>query len=302
MNAGTLIKSSIITTPLIPFYEGNYSTRIYLKPENLQVLGSYKIRGIAQVIEDADPETLPWGLSCASAGNMAQALAYAAKILKIPCKIFIPDTAPLLKKERICALGAQLIELPYQEIWQMVHENTRTHNNGLFIHPAYNSSLLKGYATIAEEIIDEMPDLDAIVIPFGVGGLSIGVGSAIRKLKADIAIYTCEPETAAPLKQSLLAKKPSKVNRIPSFVDAIGTPEVLPGVYDVIKEIIRDSLVIDLKKIHYMMNKLLTGNKLLCEGAAACSAAAAVQLAQQTDYKKIVCILSGGNVPLELVI
>lgn len=296
------LKKIIIRTPLIPFYNDateSFKAQLYLKPENLQIFGSYKIRGIANVIEESDPVVLRNGLSAASAGNMAQAVAYAAQKMNIPCRIFIPDSAPDVKKERIMQLGAQLIELPYQTIWQMVKENpSHPGNIGVFVHPAYHSSLLKGYSVIAHEIIEDMPDVDAVVIPFGVGGLSIGVGTAIYRLKPDVAIYACEPDTAAPLKKSLRLGKPSSVQRIPSFVDAIGTPEVLPGVYKLLAPILEDSIVVSLAEIKNSLKLLLMANKLLCEGAAACSAAAAIQLAEMGKHKKIVCILTGGNLPL----
>lgn len=303
MNFGiNQIKKHIIRTPLLPFLEDKRcNSRIFLKPENLQIFGSYKIRGVAQVIEDADRNILKGGLSAASAGNMAQVVAYAAQCLSIPCKLYIPDSAPHVKKESVRNLGAEIIELPYQTIWQMVTEDcSHDPETGIFIHPASNSSLLKGYASIAQEIIEDMPDVEAVVIPFGVGGLSIGVGTALRQLKPDVALFTCEPETAAPLKKSLQDGTPCSINRLQSFVDAIGTPEVLPFVFDSLKSLISDSIVVDLVSIKQMIHMLLQGNKLLCEGAAACAAAASVQLASQSEYKKIVCILSGGNISSEL--
>lgn len=291
------MKNLITRTPLLPFnsHESSHS-QIFLKPENLQLLGSYKMRGIVNVINEANPAHLAHGLSAASAGNMAQAVAHVAKKLNIPCKIYLPDTAPNVKREMILQLAAEIIELPYQAVWDIVAGRQLSPDDGtLFIHPAYNPSLLRGYSSIAHEIIQDMPDLDAIIIPFGVGGLSIGVGTAIRELKPDVAIYTSEPETAAPLKRSLANGQASSVQRLPSFIDAIGTPEVLPGVYQTLAPIIKDSLVVSINEIKSALSRLLMNNKLLCEGAGACSAAAAIKLAELGNYKKIVAILSGGN-------
>lgn len=282
----------ILRTPLIPFS----NEQIYLKPENLQMFGSYKIRGIVSLIADADPTLLKEGLSAASAGNMAQAVAYVAQKLNIPCRIFIPDSAPQVKKEMIIKLKAELIELPFQDVWAMVRGDRKPPEKGIFIHPAYNDSLRKGYSSIAHEIIEDMPQTDAIVIPFGVGGLSLGIGMAMRKLKPDIAIYTCEPETAAPLKKSLSKGQALSVERIPSFVDAIGTSEVLPWVYKQLAPILKDSIVVSLNEIRLAMKSLLFNNKMICEGAAGCSLAAAIRLAETGKHEKIACIISGGNV------
>lgn len=293
----------VIRTPLLPFYGDVASQRcVYVKPENLQVFGSYKIRGILQVIEEADPIILSQGVSAASAGNMAQSLAYVAKQFQIPCQIFIPDSAPEVKKEKIVQLGGKLVELPYQEVWRMVRENKAPSDAaGLFVHPALNTALLKGYGTIAHEIIEDKPNIDALVIPFGVGGLCLGVSRAVLALKPDVAIYACEPETAAPLKKSFTVGAAASVERIPSFVDAIGTPEVLPEVYEYIRPLLKDSLVMSLSEIKNAMKILLLHNKLLCEGAAACSAAGALRLASTGQYKNIVCILSGGNVSADIL-
>jgi threonine dehydratase len=292
----------ILRTPLIPSLCTNGDeAQIYLKPENLQIYGSYKIRGIVSVIHHADSQLLKQGISAASAGNMAQAVAYVCKLLDIPCSIFVPDSAPDIKKQMIAKLGARVIELPYHDVWQMVRGDCLPPNQGFFIHPALNEALRAGYATIAHEIIADMPDVDAIVIPFGVGGLSLGVGAAMRSLKRDVAIYTCEPETAAPLHESLKQGRAVTINRVPSFVDAIGTPEVLPRVYELLTPLLIDSLVMPLTEIKLALNSLLINHKLLCEGAAATSFAAAMRLMKTRQYKKIVCILSGGNLSVDIL-
>jgi len=292
------LSSLILRTPLIPFNLPDLmlASNIYLKPENLQIFGSYKIRGIVSVLQESDLDSLQSGLSAASAGNMAQAIAFSAQQLKIPCRIYVPESAPQTKMLAIQKLGAEIIQLPYADIWKIVRGDIELPTDRMFIHPAFNTSLLKGYSIIAHEIIEEMPDVDAIVIPFGVGGLSLGVGHAIHQLNPHIAIYTCEPETASPLKTSLQLNKPSSVQRIPSFVDAIGTPEVLPQVFHQLAAIVKDSLVISLNDIKQALKHLYFNNKLVCEGAAACSLAAAMQLAKLGKYQKIVCILSGGNI------
>ncbi len=296
------LKSSIIRTPLLK-YLGNHSHligEIYLKPENLQTFGSFKIRGIASVIDAYPAECLQYGLAAASAGNMGQVIAFVAHQLKIPCQIFVPETTPNIKKEKIKQFGAQLIEKPFEEIWDIVEGNIPI-TEKLFIHPVFCQELLKGYESIAKEIIEDLPDLDAIVIPIGVGGLSIAVARVIYTYNPNIAIYTCEPETAAPLNASLKQGKPVIVSRQPSFVDAIGSPTVLPFVFDQLASIIRDSLVVNTNHSKKAFIDLLLLNKLLCEGAAACSLAASLDLLAQQKHQKIVCLLTGGNVATQTI-
>lgn len=295
-------KHLILHTPLIPVPSHvNDTAKLYLKAENLQLLGSYKIRGVVSVIENTDQALLKGGLSAASAGNMAQALAYVARECEIPCNIYVPDSAPDIKKNMITKLGANLIELPYEEVWGMVRGDIICPDQGFFVHPVLNEHLRVGYASIADEIVAELPEVDAIVIPFGVGGLSLGVGMAMRRLKPDVSIFTCEPETAAPLKASILRGCAASVERIPSFVDAIGVPEVLPQVYALLAPVLQDSLVVSLADIRQAWRLAFYQHKLLCEGAAACSLAAAIQLAARNEYKHIVCILSGGNLSANVI-
>lgn len=292
------LEQLILRTPFIPFHtvDKELASRIYLKPENLQLFGSYKIRGIVSVLKSCDPHALQAGISAASAGNMAQAVAFSAQKLNISSRIYLPESAPQNKKIAIQQLGAEIVQLPYQDIWKIVSGETTPPDDRMFIHPALNESLLKGYSTIAHEMLEDMPDMDAVVIPFGVGGLTLGIARALSQLKSEVAIYACEPETAAPLKASLLANQSSSIHRIPSFVDAIGTPEVLPPVFQQLLPILNDSLVISLNDIKQALKMLYFKHKLICEGAAACSLAAAIQLAKQSRYQKIACILSGGNI------
>lgn len=287
----------ILRTPLISHQ--NNLQNIFLKPENLQPFGSYKIRGVLAAIQSADESQLKIGITAASAGNMAQAVAFLAQQLKINCQIFVPDSAPEIKKLAIKKMGAKLVEIPFSEVWEMVRNPKPI--PGFFIHPVFTPGLLEGYGTIADEILTDRPSLQAVVIPFGVGGLTLGVARRFKKLKPEIKIYCCEPETAAPLKASLIAGKASQVQRIPSFVDAIGTPEVLEEVFQLARDIVEDSIVVPLSQIQNAMKNLLVSNKLVCEGAAATSLAAAQQLIQKNPKLEIACILTGGNVPTDLI-
>lgn len=292
------LEKLIIRTPLIPFHnkEFDIQSRIFLKPENLQIFGSYKIRGIVSVLNEAESQVIQNGLCAASAGNMALAIAFSTKQLKIPCRIYVPESAPQTKLLTIQKLGAETIRLHYEDVWKIVRGDIELPDDRFFIHPALNQFLLKGYSKISDEIIEDMPDVDAIVIPFGVGGLSLGIGNAIKKHNPHIAIYTCEPETASPFKTSLQLAKPVSINRTPSFVDAIGTPEVLPQVFYQLAPLVKDSLIISMDEIKQALKSLYFNHKLVCEGAAGCSLAGAIHLARFGQYRKIACVISGGNI------
>jgi threonine dehydratase len=296
-----MLEKYILRTPLIPYGGYDPDNRIYLKPENLQIFGSYKIRGIATAIKAADPLKLKNGLVTISAGNMAQTVAFVARELKIPCKIFIPNTAPVVKKEAIRKLGAEIIELSFEEIWEMVKSDNLDAYDGVLIHPVFTPGILEGYGNIAKEIIEDLSVVDAIVIPFGVGGLTSGIAKTLKKLKPDISIYTCEPTTASPLQASLKAGRSVMIERHPSFIDAIGTPEVLTQVYDNLKNIVKESITVTPNEAMCSLANLLMKNKLLCEGAAAVSLAAALKISERGNYRKIVCILSGGNISPEVI-
>lgn len=296
-----MFENMILRTPLIAYGTQDHECNVFLKAENLQVFGSYKIRGVLAAVGVSDKKILEHGLIAISAGNMAQSVAYVAKKLNIPCKIFIPNSAPEIKKLAIKKLGAEIIELPFEKIWEMVKNGKLADHPGLLIHPVFTKGILQGYGNIAKEIIEDLLEVDAIVIPFGVGGLTLGMVKVIKELKPHIDIYTCEPSTASPLSTSLKAGRAMKIERIPSFIDAIGTPEVLEFVYENLKDSIEGSIVVSPEEAMISIKNVLLNNKLFCEGASGVSVAAALKLAREGKYKNIACVLSGGNMSPELV-
>jgi len=293
----------IIRTPLIPFFslETELNANIYLKPENLQPFGSYKVRGIEALFRTFCKQDLSRGISAASAGNMGQSLAYMAAANGIACTIYVPDTAPVVKKERIKKLGANLVELPFKTLWHYITNPLMATSDMFFVHPVFTEALLVGYEDIAREIVADLPEVDAIVIPIGIGGLAIAISRIIKKLKPDVALFVCEPETAAPFKAALNNGNPICIEPKASFVDAIGTPEVLPYVFEQLAPVIEDSVVIKIADIEKALRLLLVNNKMLVEGAGACSLAAAINLTQKTSYQNIACILTGGNLAMDFI-
>lgn len=299
---GLNLDNILIRTPLLSLDADDTALqgRIFLKPENLQPLGSYKIHGVNSFFKQANPEDLKRGVAALSAGNMGQSMAYFARQLGIPCTVYVPETAPAIKKNRIKLLNAEVKELPFDALWQFVTNPPSTLEGALLIHPIFTPSLLMGYEQIAYEVLQDLPDLDALVIPIGLGGLAIALSRVLKKINPKVDIFLCETENAPTFKKALTRGAPIKIIPKPSFVDAIGTPEALPEVYRQLAPLIKDSEVATLEHIEHALKMVLLNHKILCEGAAACSVAAAISIAKRsTHYKKIVCILTGGNMPLE---
>lgn len=282
-----------LRTPLIPLRS---DAGLLLKPENLQPFGSYKIRGVLSAIAHAAPERLRQGLSAASAGNMGQTVAFVAQQLNVPCRIFVPDSAPQMKKDAIRQLGAKLIELPFTKLWKMVNGTGSTPTEGLFFHPVQTAGLLEGYGLLADEILAEAPHVKAIIIPFGVGGLTLGLSRVLRRKSSAIQIYAVEPETAAPYAASVRAGRPSRVERRPSFIDAIGTPEVLPSVFHELRELRVQSLTVPLEDARKATREIYQNHRMIVEGAGAASLAAAQTFRQTRGDAEVVAVLTGGNI------
>lgn len=282
-----------IKTPLIPFY-GDSPKKIFLKLENLQPFGSYKIRGVENIIKNLPSEELKNGLVAASAGNMGQAVAFLAQKYDIQCTIIVPESAPQVKVQAIANLGANVIKLPYERVWRIVQEGKYPECPGYFIHPANNRFLTSGYENIAKEILHELPRLDAIVIPFGVGGLTLGVASYLRKYHPHVKIYTVEPETSHPLHRLVIEKDLSFIPVQKSLVDAIGTPEVIPTVRAMIEGLIDTPTIVTIEQVKSAISLIFNKHHVMTEGAGAASLAAA--LTEQVKGENIACIVSGGNI------
>ncbi|MCH8904746.1 MAG: threonine/serine dehydratase [Bacteroidetes bacterium] len=288
------LKGKIFQTPLIRFYHEDTSAEIYLKPENLQPIGSFKLRGAGNAMALASAELLADGVYTASAGNMAQGVAWNAKELKIPCQVIVPDHAPQTKLDAIERLGASYIKLPFEEWWQVIIDHKYEGMKGLFIHPVSDPAVIAGNGTIGLEILDELPDVDAVIVPYGGGGLSSGIASAIKALKPDTKIYASEVATASPFSASLIAGEPTTVDYTASFVDGIGSKGVLPEMWPLVSSLLDDSIVVDLEQIVSSIRILMERNQMIAEGAGASSLAAA--LTGKAGSGKIVCVISGGNI------
>lgn len=287
------LRGKIVRTPLIPLVSDDAPAEIYLKLENLQPIGSFKIRGSGNAMAMADPEALRQGVYTASAGNMAQGVAWNAQRMGVPCSVIVPDTAPDTKLEAVERMGATAIPLPFDDWWRVIVEHGHPDVPGTFIHPVSAPTVIAGNGTIGLEILEDLPDVDSVLVPYGGGGLSCGIASAIKALRPEVRIHPCEVETAAPLSASLAAGRPVAIDRKPSFVDGIGGKSVLEEMWHLAQAVLEEPVVVSVEAIVDALHLLLTRNRLVAEGAAGSSVAAA--LAGRGGGGKVVCVVSGGN-------
>ena len=288
------IKGAVLRTPLVRLNVDEAPAEIFLKLENLQPTGSFKVRGASNAIALAGPDAKNRGVYTCSAGNMAQALAWLARQNKIPCTVIVPDNAPETKLEAIRRFGAKIIQASFDDVWKIVVTNRYAPLDGaVFIHPFADIRMMAGNGTAGLEVLEDLPGVDSVVIPFGGGGLSVGIASAIRAKKPQTRVYAVEPETAAPLSASFAAGSAQEIERVPSFVDGIGGKSVLPEMWERARNLLLP-LVVSLSDIAKTVKLLIERNRIVAEGAGAASVAAAIS--GKAGSGKIVCIVSGGNI------
>jgi threonine dehydratase len=294
-DAATAIYDAAIRTPLVRV-EVPGGPAIYLKLEQLQPIGSFKIRGARNVIRQLPPDVLASGVWTVSAGNAAQGVALAAGKAGAPCSVMVIETAPETKIRAIERLGATIVPASYDECWRTVESHGSSRMTGHFVHPFDDDRFIAGNATIGLEIIEDLPDVDAIVAPIGGGGLLAGIAAAVRELKPDTRIYAAEPETAAPLAASLAAGRPLYFdNWTASFVDGAGGKSVLASMWPLLAHI-SGSLVVTLDQVAQAMKLAAERAHVIAEGAAACAIAAA--LSGRAGAGNVVAVVSGGNIDL----
>jgi threonine dehydratase len=267
---------------------------IYLKLENLQPIGSFKLRGASNAMAVASREALARGVWTASAGNMAQGVAWQARRLGISCTVIAPDHAPETKLSAIARLGARVERIPFDAWFEILATHRHPGMEGLFIHPVSDPAVMAGNGTIALEILEDLPEVESIVVPYGGGGLSCGIASAIRALEPKVKVYACEVETAAPLAASLAAGQPTRVTYTASFVDGIGGPFVLPEMWPLVRDLLDGSLVVSLSEVAAAVRLLAERQRVIAEGAGAASVAAA--LSGRAGPGRVACVVSGGNI------
>ena len=286
--AGTALR-----TPLIPL-EVDSPTAIYLKLENLQPIGSFKIRGAGNAMIKARRDMLAGGVYTASAGNMAQGVAWNAREMGISCHVVVPDSAPKNKLEAIERLGAQIVKVSYDDWWNVIVTHRFPGLDGMFIHPVSNPDVIAGNGTIGLEIFDDLPDVQTVLVPYGGGGLSCGIASSLRELAPEAKVYACEIETAAPFAASLALGEAAETEHTPSFIDGIGGKSVLEEMWPMARTLLAGSLVSTLEKVAAAIKLLVERARIIAEGAGATPVAAALE--GEWGSGNVVCVVSGGNI------
>jgi threonine dehydratase len=300
--AGSVYRAAI-RTPLVRLEfprsrtGGSPDHEIYLKLESLQPIGSFKIRGAWNAVRRLSSAALAEGVWTVSAGNAAQGVAFAARQAGAPCSVLVMDTTPDTKLRSLAELGATIVKAPYDECWATVESHRSDRMTGHLVHPFDDDDFIAGNATVGLEILEDLPEVDAVIAGVGGGGLLSGIGAVMQAKKPSVRIYAAEPETAAPLAASLAGGAPqSFAGWTASFVDGAGGKSVLPTMWPLLSTVVRESIVVSLDEVRAAMKRTAERVHVIAEGAAGCAVAAA--LSGRAGPGRIVAVVSGGNVDL----
>jgi threonine dehydratase len=283
-----------VRTPLVRLRLDDAPAEIYLKLECLQPIGSFKIRGAMNAMAEAPPEALAKGVVTASAGNMAQGVAWGARERGIPCTVVVPDHAPQTKLDAIARLGGRVVPVPFEDWWRAIETSQHPGAEGYFVHPVLDDGVMAGNGTIGLEILDDLPDVDTVLVPWGGGGLTSGIASALRQAKPGTRVIAVEPETGAPLTASLPAHESRSVDYRASFVDGSGSRALLPKMWGLAQELVDGAASVSLEETAAAVRLMAERARVVAEGAGALALAAA--RAGHGGTGKVVCIVSGGNI------
>jgi threonine dehydratase len=292
--AREVLEGTAIRTPLVRL-DADSDTEIWLKLELLQPVRSFKIRGAGNAILQATDAELAGGVLTASAGNMAQGVAYAARLRGVPATIVVPKHAPQTKIDAIERYGGRVIRVPYEEWWQVLVTGRYEGVDGLFIHPVDNARVMAGNGTIGLELLEQLSDFDTVAVPYGGGGLLTGIASAVKQARPDVKFFAVEPETGAPATATLRAGTPTAVEYTPSFVDGSGSRELIPRVWEQASQLLDGAVAMSIDDVADMVRLIAERTRVIAEGAGALAAAAALG-GHLDGAKKAVCIVSGGNI------
>jgi threonine dehydratase len=290
------VYEAAIRTPLVRLnYDG--PAEIYLKLECMQPIGAFKIRGAYNAVRLLPEEQRRRGVWTISAGNAAQGVALAARKAGTTCQVLTMDTAPRAKLDAIRRLGAELVQVSYDECWKALGDRSHPAMRGAFVHPFEDDEFIAGNASAGLEILEDLPDVDCVVASFGGGGLSCGIAAALKERGSEAKVYAAEPETAAPLARSFAMGSAQKFPEWKaSWVDGCGGKSVFPRMWAIAHHLLAGSIVSSLEEIRRALKIVAERNHVIAEGAAACAVAAG--LSGKCEGKKIVCVVSGGNIDL----
>jgi threonine dehydratase len=294
--AANHVYRAAVRTPLVRV-DVSGPSELYLKLETLQPIGSFKIRGAYNAVRQLAPAELAQGVWTISAGNAAQGVALAARLLGAECSVLVIDTAPETKLDAIARLGAKIVKASYDECWKALEEHGSDRMRGHFVHPFDDDQFISGNGTLGLEILEDLPEVNTIVAALGGGGLLSGIGCVMRARKPDVRVLAAEPETAAPFAFSLAAGEPSYFpDWRASFVDGAGGHSVLGSMWPLLREWTDGSIVVSLEEVRRAMRMAARRARVIAEGAGACAVAAALR--PEAGAGKIVAVVSGGNIDL----
>jgi threonine dehydratase len=292
--AREVLEGTAIRTPLVRL-DVDSDTEIWLKLELLQPVRSFKIRGAGNAILQATDAELAGGVLTASAWNMAQGVAYAARLRGVPATIVVPEHAPQTKIDSIERYGGRVIRVPYDEWWQVLVTGRYEGADGLFIHPVDDDRVMAGNGTIGLELLEQLDGFDTVAVPYGGGGLLTGIASAVKQARPDVKFFAVEPETGAPATATLRAGVPTAVEYTPSFVDGSGSRELIPRVWEQASQLLDGAVAMPIPAVAEAVRVIAERTRVIAEGAGALAVAAAMG-GHLDGAKKAVCIVSGGNI------
>jgi len=296
--AATHIAKHVVRTPLVPLHSYNAKTNIYLKPEILQPIGSFKLRGVLNWAASLSPQERAKGLSTTSAGNTAQALGYVARLYNVPARTLLPDTIPKNKLDAITSYGVEPIKLPFSELLAFMLEEHWRNEPYAYLNPWGEPNLVSGHGTLGLEILKDMPNVASIFVPVGGGGLIAGVGSAMKAFQTQAKIIAVQSENCATLNASFKRGSGGWIDAQPSICDGTAVPIIVDEMYPLLKNVIDEVVTVSDNEVKNAIRQLALKNKLITEGSGALALAAALQM-PESQRGLSVCVLSGGSIDAE---
>jgi threonine dehydratase len=294
VSARNVVRDVVVRAPLLRLQAPESPAEIWLKLECLQPIGSFKLRGAANAIRRAPTDALADGVVTASAGNMAQGVAWVARELGIPATIVVPEHAPETKLAAIERLGGEIVKVPYDRWWQAIEESRFDDAAGFFVHPVMDELVMAGNGTIGLELVEDLADIDVVLVPWGGGGLTTGIANALAARSPRTQVQVCEPATGAAFAAAFAAGEPVPFDYRPSFVDGAGSKGVLPPMWERARPLVSDAHAVSLDDAAAAVRLLAERAHVVAEGAGAL--AVAVALSGRAGSGRIVCIVSGGNI------
>jgi threonine dehydratase len=298
-SARTRLRGIVTRTPAVPC-ASTANQRIHLKLENLQPAGSFKLRPIGNAILSRPPGALSAGVHTYSSGNSAVAMAWMAKRVGIIATAVVPEGAPESKLALLRTLDARIVAQPFAQWWSAVTSSHHPQLDSVYIDAVRDPAALAGNGTIALEILEDLPDVDAIFVPFGGGGLACGIANAVRALRPAVKVIVCELETAHPFKSALAAGGPVDAPCDPGFVTGVGFGSVLAEMWPIASRLVDDTLTVSLSEVVAAIRLMAEKNKVIAEGAGAIPVAAA--LSDRHRFRNVCAVVSGGNLDSALLV